>query len=287
MTRYLHCHLSIFAFLLAAMTVRAGTISLDVSVTVDKHELDVELSIVVANQGDDTAHRVEPFAQVGGVSYLFDPAAIPPGQRQTFRKRQTIPAIADMKPGEYPVSVMVAYRDSEGAQYHAPAYGILRTADTEFSPQVKIQAEPVYLRDRAEVRVTVSVGDSVEEMSVKITPHTSPLVEVAPSSVSVPIDGEQPVTVEFELRNSDGVADASMPLIFFAEAESADGHAIVVNDVPLTLVGDAGANGEVAGHTGSLRWMIGLGVLVLLLAIISSGVVFLHSCSRKSLSSRP
>lgn len=263
--------------LTAILPAWSGTIDLEVTVTVNKHELDVELEILVANRGDDGAYRVEPSARVGDLAYKFDPAEVAPGKQRTFRNRQSISAIAGMKPGEYPVPVMVAYFDGEGAQFHAPAYGILRTADTEFRPQLALQCDPVTLADHATANLHIQAAGLPDDAGVTVTPHTSPIVTVTPEIALISPASNQAETVRFDLRNSSGAAGLVLPLIFFAEIESNEAHATRVYDVEIIFDNPELPVDSKTGKCYVKNYGAILIMTVILSAVASTGWVLLRS----------
>ena len=268
--------------LTAILPAWSGTIDLEVTVTVNKHELDVELEILVANRGDDGAYRVEPSARVGDLAYKFDPAEVAPGKQRTFRNRQSISAIAGMKPGEYPVPVMVAYFDGEGAQFHAPAYGILRTADTEFRPQLALQCDPVALDDHASAKLHIKAAGLPDDAVVTVTPHTSSAITVTPQSALILPASNQAETVRFDLRNRSGAADLVLPLIFFAEVESKEAHATRVHDVKIIFEKSELPVDSKTGKCYLKKNGVPFIMTVILLAAASTGWILLRSTRERS-----
>jgi len=270
------CHKPLAAFiflasLLCAAPSPAGTISLDISVTVNKRELDVDLQVVATNSGNDTAHKVQPSARIGDVTFEFEPQAIGPGKRHLFRAQRKVPGIAAMKPGVYPVPVTVAYHDADGTQCYAPAYGLLRTAEAADVPLPTMQADAVTLRDHAWLTVQVQTGGGEQKtQSATITPYTTPAVGIAPKAITVASVTGQPAIVKFELSNQSKLADATMPLLLFLESETKDAHGTVVHEVPLTIVGNPGSDQPDANPARTLRWIIGLAGGLILLAVVST-----------------
>lgn len=255
--------LAIVSFAVPAL---AGTISLDVSVTVDKRELDMELTVLVVNRGDDTAYHVKPSASLGDTVFLFEPLTVGAGKRRTFRARQKVPAIAAMKPGDYPVPVTVSYLDAEGAQLYGPAYGILRAAKAAYSPPFAIQAEGVTLQDRAQISVRIQAMGPQNEQLVTVTPHTSLAVGIRPANATAQVTPGPPAVVTFELLNRSGQAGSAMPLLLFVESESDDAHGTLVHEVPLTITSDSPAGDPDSPPRVSLRFVVGLAIGLVLLA---------------------
>ena len=175
-----------------------------------------------------------------------------------------------MKPGMYPVPVTVAYHDSNGTQCYAPAYGLLRTADSAYVPPLAIQADGVTLRDRAQLTVKVQANGPQERQSATITPYTTPAVTISPKTIKVENVTAQPVTIKFELCNQSKLADSTMPLLLFVESETIDAHGAIVHEVPLTIIGDAASDQPDANRTQRLRWIIGLAGGLVILAVVST-----------------
>jgi hypothetical protein len=262
--------LSLPASMLFAMPLLAGTISLDISVTVNKRELEVDLEVLVGNSGSDTANRVQPTARIGDVTFEFESSAIGPGKQRLFYAQRKVLGIGAMKPGAYPVPVTVAYHDANGSSCYAPAYGLLRTADSAYVPTLTILADGVTLRDRDELTVKVQASGPQETQSVTITPHTTPAVTISPKTITVERVTAQPATVQFRLSNQAKLADFTMPLLLFVESETTDAHGTLVHEVPLTIIGAAASDQRDASPPRRLRWIIGLAGALVLLAAVST-----------------
>lgn len=258
----------------------SGTIDLEVSVTVNKRELEVELEVLVINHGDDTAYRVQPSADIRSLPFEFDSAAIGPGKRHRFRSRQQVPGIADMKPGEYPVPVMLTYRDGEGEPFHAPAYGILRTADSESAPALNLQADPVHLDDRATVTFRLLAPSLPTESVLTVTPHTAPGVVATPRTAEVSLSGNREAAIRFELHNASGAEGVSVPLIFFAETDLDNAHFTQVHEVSLSISTSSSRVDSVEGnrYTTTVFWVVASATVVF--ALISTGWVVVSCRTR-------
>ena len=255
----------------------SGTIDLEVSVTVNKRELEVELEVLVINHGDETAYRVQPSADIRSLPFEFDSAAISPGKRHRFRVRQQVPAIAGMKPGEYPVPVMLTYRDGEGEPFHAPAYGILRTADSGSAPALDLQADPVHLDDRATVTLRLLAPSLPTEAVLTVTPHTAPGVAVTPRISTVSLIDNQAAAIQFELLNVSGAEGVSVPLIFFAETDLDNTHFTQVHDVPLSIAKGKNGVDSVEGNRYTLTVLGAVACAIIVLALISTGWALMHT----------
>ena len=217
------------------VAVTAGYITLDIQTSVNKRAENVELLIHVRNSGDETARNVTPEAWIQDETFEFNPKNIDPDKIVMFQSNKRLEILRKMKKGTYPVYVLVKYTDSDQVDHYGPAYGILKTTNLEPVVPLDVQIEPLVMKSKGKLTVSVS-SDTSTALTLFSTLYTTPQLETDPVSLQFELKPHSSKNFSFELVNK-GLPDGSVvPVSLVLEMGTPSSHATKIFQTPVSIV---------------------------------------------------
>lgn len=192
-----------------AQAAAAGFIRLETVVLASVAPAQTALSVVYRNTGDSPARRVEVQGRLAGQSQLAPPAGLPAGETADSELDfQT----ASIPPGHHVAEIRIRYCDQNGYPYSSVTVRELDIGAPAARLPVAIRVEPVVMREKGRLAVTLQLEKQSAPISVRLRVLAPDDVSGEPADRLIELFPGRPVRVETELTNRKASGGSTYPV---------------------------------------------------------------------------
>ena len=233
-------------------------ISLNITADTTASPPDLNVRIVVANRGKESAHDIQITLKKGSEIIALPARRLLVPNAST--EVQTNLSIEETMPGRYPLFVTVGYADANGYQFSAilcttffiqkdtplEVFGTMRTEPLQENGQLYLQLKNV----------------AQEEVSFGLTIFTPRELSVGAYETEVLLAPERETSFEVPLRNFSALPGSRYPVYAVLEYEKEDGHYtnVISGQVEITV--------PISFFTRYRSWMLGIAGALFLIGIL-------------------
>jgi hypothetical protein len=212
--------MTVILIVFSAHWVFAGYIRLDTEVTsvVEKGELKV--SITLTNRGNEAAYNLQGEIDTGG-----NPVPIGKKEELAIDESCRVVSLLDLspgKPGSYPLTVTVSYRDSNGHPFSSVTCTTF-VYEKEPLPLIFGQIEAITFSRKAALTLTLNNLDETElATSTRLVVPREVTAEGEAQECLVPPRSK--TSLLFHVKNFNALAGSTYPIFFVTEFEKGEEH---------------------------------------------------------------
>jgi hypothetical protein len=215
----------------------ARYISLNIKPKGEVVERFVSVSAVIANEGDEPAHRVQAFFEIEGHTVSVPPIAeIRPHEQETIKASVPVGAL---EAGAYTGVLRVTYADGNG--YALSTVAVIPVSKRVNPPSpvaVVVRAGDVTSSGEVDVQVSNVVRRSAPVHVRLITPGE---LTVTPSDARVVLLGGQQESLRFAVRNASALPGSSYAVFAIVDTEENGARTSVVQSDRMAILASADA----------------------------------------------
>lgn len=200
------------ALLWLPMPSPAGTISLSTQVQASLRQGRLTVRVKLANQGDETARRLNLSALAGGSRVeAAGPARLEPGRPQRVRLEMPL---SPTRPGTYPVLVRVQFHDANDYPFSSLAWGLFNHGQASVARLHLLGRPGQTYPGPAPGFVLISRGDKPQAIGLRV--YAPGELSLQADSFQIDLAPGRKRVVAMGVSNRGGLKEASYPLVGLA-----------------------------------------------------------------------